>query len=212
MKKVILVIIPILMLFGCSTEGDLKIINKTNHNIYFTIKGTDYVLEGAADTNYPSKTITLDSGKEFLFFEGDGKKVNLHLEGETFMMQHADNLGVGTGEFVTETKVTIKPNETTKIYTWPATHASVKVINNSGKDIIDFFYYTSYDQTLVSMTDNIQNGETYYSRLAYATNEEWFYYEFKIVFDDYTEQIFGGGPDAVLYLDEQFLIELVQDE
>ena len=41
MKKVILIIIPILILLGCSTEGDLKIINKTNHNIYFTVKGND---------------------------------------------------------------------------------------------------------------------------------------------------------------------------
>ncbi|NQV18070.1 MAG: hypothetical protein HQ534_05955 [Armatimonadetes bacterium] len=210
MKKAILIIIPIIMLFGCSTEGDLKIINKTNHNIYFTIKGTDYVLEGDSDTTYPSKTVTLNSGKKFLFFEGDGKKVNLHLEGETFMMQHADNFGVGTGEFVTETEVTIKPNETTKIYTWPATHASVKVINNSGKDIVNFFYNTSYDQTLVFMTDDIPNGITYYSRLDYTTNQNLFFYEFKIVFDDFTEQTFGG-PDATLYLDEQFLIDLVME-
>jgi len=211
MKKIVLLMIPILILLGCSTEGDLKITNKTNHNIYFTVKGTDYVLEGAADITYPSKTITLDSGKKFLFFEGDGKKVNLHLEGETFMMQHADYNGVGTGEFVTETEVTIKPNETTKIYTWPATHASVKVINNSGKNIINFFYYTSYDQTLVFMTDDIPDGETYYYRLNYATNQNWFYYWFKIVYDDFTEQIFGG-QDAALYLDEQFLINLVREE
>lgn len=211
MKKVILIIIPILMLFGCSTEGDLKIINKTSHNIYFTVKGNDYVLEGATRTDYPSQTISIETGKKFLFFEGDGKKVKLHLEGETFMMQHADNLGVGTGEFVTETEVTIKPNETTKIYTWPATHASVKVINNSGEDIVDFFYYTNYDATLVFMTDDIPDGETYYFRLDYATNQNWFYYEFKIIFDDFSEQIFGG-PDAVLYLDEQFLINLLPDE
>ena len=212
MKKVILIIIPILILLGCSTEGDLKIINKTNHNIYFTVKGNDYILEGATDTTYPDTTITLDSGKKFLFFEGDGKRVNLLLEGETFMMQHADNSGVGTGEFVTETEVTIKPDETTKIYTWPATHASVKVINNSGKDIIDFFYYTSYDPTLVFMTDDIPDGETYYSRLDYTTNQNWFYYEFKIVFDDFTEQTFGGSSESALYLDEQFLIELVLEE
>ena len=187
MKKVILIIIPILMLFGCSTEGDLKIINKTSHNIYFTVKGNDYVLEGATRTDYPSQTISIETGKKFLFFEGDGKKVKLHLEGETFMMQHADNLGVGTGEFVTETEVTIKPNETTKIYTWPATHASVKVINNSGEDIVDFFYYTNYDATLVFMTDDIPDGETYYFRLDYATNQNWFYYEFKIIFDDFSE-------------------------
>ncbi len=199
------------MLFGCSTEGDLKIINKTSHNIYFTVKGNDYVLEGATRTDYPSQTISIETGKKFLFFEGDGKKVKLHLEGETFMMQHADNLGVGTGEFVTETEVTIKPNETTKIYTWPATHASVKVINNSGEDIVDFFYYTNYDATLVFMTDDIPDGETYYFRLDYATNQNWFYYEFKIIFDDFSEQIFGG-PDAVLYLDEQFLINLLPDE
>ena len=197
---------------GCSTEGDLKIINKTSYNIYYTVKGTDYILEGATDTTYPSKTITLDSGKKFLFFEGDGKKVNLHLEGETFMMQYADNLGVGTGEFVTETEVTIKPNETTSIYAWPPTHASVKVINNSGKDIVNFFYYTSYDQTLVFMMDDIPDGETYYFRLNYATNQNWFYYWFKIVFDDFTEQIFGGTEEAALYLDEQFPIDLLQDE
>ena len=209
MKKVILIIIPILILLGCSTEGDLKIINKTNHNIYFTVKGNDYILEGATDTTYPDTTISLDSGKKFLFFEGDGKRVNLLLEGETFMMQHADNSGVGTGEFVTETEVTIKPDETTKIYTWPATHASVKVINNSGKDIIDFFYYTSYDPTLVFMTDDIPDGETYYYRLDYATNQNWFYYWFKIVYDDYSEQTFGGSSESALYLDEQFMINLV---
>jgi hypothetical protein len=182
MKKIFLFILPIIILAGCSTEGDIKIINRTDHYLYFTIKGSNYILEGSPDSD-PSKTITVDTGNQFLFLGDDATKVDMTLEGETFMMQLANLDG-------------------------SPSHAGVKLVNNSEVNVIDFSYYTDDSDSLVALIDYpILSGDSIWSRLKATTAYDSIVYSFVI---KYANGLFDSSHVNYdnLIVDEQLRIEL----
>ena len=131
MKVVILLMLSALFL-GCSTEGEIKLINATSHYVYVEFESNNYVIEGSEDI--PEYLILpVDTGKRFLFWSGDDEKVEIALEGETFAMYDF-------GEEVSTTEMVVKPNEASIAYLNP-TNACVKIINDSGQEISDFGYY-----------------------------------------------------------------------
>jgi hypothetical protein len=206
MKKIFLFILPIIILAGCSTEGDIKIINRTDHYLYFTIEGNDYILEGSPDSD-PSKSITVDTGSQFLFL-GDGTtEVDMTLEGETFMMQLANPDGFPSGEYYTETTLNVPANETLKIYCEP-THAGVKLINNSEVDVVDFSYYTDDNDSLVALIDYpILSGDSTWSRLKATTAYDSVIYSFVIEYENgWFDSSYVDIDDLIV--DEQLRIEL----
>ena len=206
MKKFLAPILLIIILAGCSTEGDIKIINRTNHNLYFSIKGNDYMLEGS-ETSDPNMTISVDTGKQFLFYIENYVDVDLYMEGETFMMQDAIN-GIPIEEYFTETTLQVIPKETLKVYCDP-THAGVKLINNFAVDVIDLAYYTDDSDILISIIDQpIVSGDSAWSRLTATTEYDSVSYSFIIEFAN-------GFIDSTNYMniddltvDEQLRIEL----
>lgn len=207
MKKLLVPLLLIIILAGCSTEGDIKIINRTNHSLYFTIKGNDYILDGS-ETSDPNMTVSVGTGRQFLFYSESYVEVDLHLEGETFMMQDATIGGQPIGVYFTETTLQVKPKETLKIYCDP-THAGVKLINNFTEDVIDLAYYTDDPDSLISIIDHpISVGDSAWSRLKATTNYNSISYSFVIEFEN-------GFIDSTSYVniddltvDEQFRIEL----
>ena len=206
MGKIFLFILSIIILAGCSSEGDIKIINRTNHYLYFTIEGSDYILAGSPDTD-PSKTITIDTGSQFLFLGNETIKVDMSLEGETFMMQWANNDGSPSGDYYTETTLNVPANEVLKIYCEP-THAGVKLINNSEVDVIDFSYYTDDNDSLVALIDYpILSGDSIWSRLKATTAYDSIIYSFVI---EYQNGWFDSSYVDYnnLTVDEQLRIEL----
>ena len=206
MKKIFLFILPVIILAGCSSEGDIKIINRTDHYLYFAIEGSDYILAGSPDTD-PSKTITVDTGSQFLFWGDETTKVVMSLEGETFMMQWANNDGSPSGDYYTETTLNIPANEVLKIYCEP-THAGVKLVNNSEVDVIDFSYYTDDNDLLVALIDSpILPGDSIWSRLKATTAYDSIIYSFVI---EYQNGWFDSSYVDYnnLTVDEQLRIEL----
>ena len=204
MKKLIIPILLIIILSGCSTEGNIKIINRTNHSLYFTIKGNDYILEGS-ETSNPDMTISVNTGKQVLFYSEDYVDVDLHLEGETFMMQDAVN-GIPIGEYFTETTLQVIPKETLKIYCDP-THAGVKLINNSVENVIKLAYYTADSDTLISIIQSIVSGDSAWSRLKATTYNDSISYSFVIEFENgFIDSSIVNIND--LTVDEQLRIEL----
>jgi len=204
MKHLFFIFMMIFILFGCTAKGKLKIINETNHNLFFSVENADYELAGAENSN-PSKTIEIEIGKRFLFVGNDEKIVPLHLEGETFMMQLADNDGNPTGEYFTETNVLITAGKTTKVYTDP-THACVKLINDSERSITDFDYFVGDEDVIHPILSYaLIAGDSIYQRLIPATEENQITYSFRFRFaDDEDYQIL---PDSYsLFLDEEFRI------
>jgi len=205
MRKILIPLLFIIFLAGCSTEGDIKIINRTDHSLYFTIKGNDYILEGS-ETSDPNMTVSVDTGKQFLFYSKDYVKVDLHLEGETFMMKD-EFYGPPDWEFFTETTLQVIPKETLKVYCDP-THAGVKLINNSAEDILRLAYCTAGSDSLNSIIQSVASGDSAWSRLKASTDYDSISYSFIIEFSN-------GSVDSTNYInineltvDEQLTIEL----
>lgn len=206
MPKIFLILFVVMLVLGCSSEGDIKIINRTDHNLYFTIKGVDYILEGSESSD-PSRKISIDTGKQFLFWGDDETKVHVNIEGETFMLQSADAGGIPTGIFYTETTISVKPNETTKLFCSP-THAGVKLINNTLQAVDDFSYFTDDNDTLRTLNVSpIYSGEEFWARLKATTEYDSIIYSFVIEFADGSSDSSYAEIDD-LVVDEQLLIEL----
>ncbi len=201
MKKLIPLILLIIIVAGCSTEGDIKFINRTEHPLYFTVKGDDYILEGSEDVDDPNtKSISIDTGSKFLFWGGDTEKVDLYLEGETFLMQEADLYGNPSGLYTAETTLQVEPDETTKIYCDP-THAGVKLVNSSLSNIIEFSYSSNYGNYITINDDDIPPGESFWARLNPSSPDNTIFYSFRVTLDDYRVFILDAGE---LGKDDQF--------
>lgn len=203
MKKLIPLILLIIIMAGCSTEGDIKFINRTEHPLYFSIKGDDYMLEGSEDTDDPNtKSISIDTGSKFLFWGGDTEKVDIHLEGETFLLQEADINGNPTGIYYAETTVQVEPDETTKIFCDP-THAGVKLVNYSNSTIIEFSYSKNQgNYAPLNGNDDILPGDTFWARLDASNNDYPLFYSFRVTTEDYQVYVLDAGE---LEKDDQFV-------
>ena len=208
MIKILISLLLLIIIAGCSTEGDIKIINRTDHSLYFTIKGNDYILEGS-ETSDPSMTVSVGTGKQFLFYSEDYVEVDLHLEGETFMMRDEFH-GPPDWEYYTETTLQVKPKETLKVYCDP-THAGVKLINNFAENVISLAFYTADPDSLsyiIDIDSPIESGDSTWSRLTATTADNSIIYSFIVEFAN-------GFIDSTNYMniddltvDEQFRIEL----
>ncbi|MDP8268086.1 MAG: hypothetical protein P9L97_05100 [Candidatus Tenebribacter davisii] len=204
MKKFAVPLLILVVLVGCSTEGDIKIINRTDHNLYLSLEGNDYILEGSETTD-PTMTISVDTGKQFLFYIEDYIEVDMHLEGETFMMRDAIN-GIPIDEYFTETTLQVKPKETLNVYCDP-THAGVKLINNFSENVIDLAYYTDDTDTLVSIIDlPVEPGDSTWSRLKATTEYDSITYSFIVEFENgYIDSSYINIDDLII--DEQLRME-----
>ena len=211
MKKYLLLILLLTILLGCTSEGDIKVINRTHYPLYLTVKGNDFVVDGSEDpVNSPTKkTISIETGKEFLFWNGDDKKVKIQLVGETFMLQEADLNGNPIGEYFTETTVLVTPDETTKVYCDP-THAGVKVFNMIDNNIIElnvkrnggnFIPLTTNTGSSADSLWVIAPGDSVWARLDASTEDYPIFYEFQVVTESYQ---FFEFPAGELAKDEQF--------
>lgn len=211
MKNFLLFVGILIVLAGCTAEGNIKVINRTHYPLYFTLEGQDYVVAGSEDpeTDPVKKTVSVETGKEFLFWNGDDKKVKIELEGETFMLQEADLNGNPTGNFFTETKVLVTPDETTRIFCDP-THGSVKVFNMMENNIIqinvkqnggNFIPLTTNTGDTADSLWYLVPQDSVWARLVASTEDNPIFYEFQIVMEDY--QVFDI-PAGEIEADEQY--------
>ncbi|KQC09095.1 MAG: hypothetical protein APR54_03825 [Candidatus Cloacimonas sp. SDB] len=215
MKKFLIFGILLIILAGCTSEGDIKIFNRTQYPVYLHVKGNDYIIAGSEDLleNPVKKTVSVETGKEFLFWNGGDEKVKIRLEGETFMLQEADLSGNPTGIFYTETEILVSSNETTRIFCDP-THAGVKVINMTEIDII-YINVKKNGGNFIPLTTNtgssadslwyVAPADSVWARLEASTEDYPIFYEFQIILDDY--QIFEI-PAGEIETDEQYRLAL----
>jgi len=214
MKKLILGLLFLAILAGCSTEGKIKVTNRTKNNLYLNVKGNDYTIPGATeeminDDKGTSKTVSFDTGKKFLMFAPDETDIDLYLVGETFLMHDNDTL----------TTVQVEPNETYRVYADP-THAGVKLINNSELDITELKSTQIFDPDDETENDtrilstNIPAGTEFFKQLIPvpedANSEQRFFYKFEVTFADSTRDTFGeyGEIESFLELDDLYEITI----
>jgi len=195
MIKKALYLISALLVFGCSKNGDLTIMNKTNHNIYYTLEGNSYILEPMGEDTYSYRL-----GKETPFND-PSKELKLMVYGETFSLEDAEN---------NTTWVTIKPDKNLKLYLWP-NHAGVKLINRSDKSINSFRYEQYSSQTMITSPElipaSLAPGDSTWFRLPYSSGSvnsaTYFYYKFRIVDSNGALHVVGDST-LVLSKDEQY--------
>ena len=194
MKFHLILLILLMLLLGCSSHGNLKIYNQTNHNLYFSIKNITQTL-----TPQTSYEISLYTNKKFIFNEAT-KKYTLYLEGETFLMYDGLNP-------VTETKITLTANKTLKIYAHP-TNACIKVINDSKKTISNVSYQRIYPDSILKPELLIEEVPPYsikFKQIPYSCETDSFNVKFSYM-NENSDTVYTH--DYNLKLDELFLLEI----
>ncbi len=203
MKYIHLILIFVsLFLFACAKEGDLTLVNRTNHNIYYTIQNRDYTLTANQTAKH-----TFSVGNETLFKTAE-KEIPIKIEGETFILLDED---IETNE----TSVNIKGDENLKVFLYP-THAGLKIVNHSNK----IFRNLIYKQHFVSHThssddllhfEELNPQDSLWVRIPYSflnpDNPYYFYYTFEVRDTDGFIHTFGDST-TVLDKDIQYRIEL----
>ncbi|MDP8210569.1 MAG: hypothetical protein P9M05_07135 [Candidatus Stygibacter australis] len=195
------------LLFACSSDGKLKVINRTGHDIYFNINDNDYTVEGCSDVTQPNtKSISLDAGSDFI--NTPSKTYHLDIDGETFAIYNEESQTTVPG-----TEITINGGETTKVYCEP-NYACVRIYNNSQQNILAAYYTKSYqgNEVPISEAENLSPDDSIYKRLQYSLEiaeepEDIFYYTFRVVMQDSTNNYYGNSNN-ILYLDDLYEINI----
>ncbi len=201
MYKIILILMLSVFLVACSGDGKLKVINRTTHEIYFSINGGDYTIPGSTDPNKPlSISVNLDAGSDFI--NTSRKTYYLEIEGETFAIYDENQQANVPG-----TEITIKSNETTSVFCDP-NYACLRINNNSSQDVKSAYYIKSYNglQINIPEAEELRPDTSVYIRLEYSLEiaeepEDIFYYTFQVILQDSTVFDFGD-ESTILHLDD----------
>ncbi len=199
MKWILPIIVFALILSGCESSGELRVRNRTNNIVYFTIDGSSYEVPGQE-----SKTVDLYVDRDWEIFETNSKEYLLEIEGETFLIWDEYN-----DIYIKDTEVVIEDGKTLDVYAI-ATHACVKVVNNTDQPVIsvtcdryDNGLATSHDVELLDA--NIPAGEDWFYRLQPSYENHDLSYGFTITMDDGS---FDNAEATILEVDDCYLIEL----
>lgn len=209
MYRFCLVLMLAALLFACSDDGELKIINRTQNDIYFNISDTDYVLQSNQSSIDPASiSVSLDAGSEFL--SQPQKTYTLFLQGETFAIYDYN-----AQQDILSTEIVIKGGETTSVYCDP-NYACLRINNNSLQNVLSAYYIKSYNGNPVNISQaaDLAPGQSIYKRLEYSLAipqepDDIFYYNFGITMQDGT-QYFYGDESTILYLDDLYEINIDQ--
>jgi hypothetical protein len=200
-KAYFIIIVALTMLSACAKDGDFNIINRSHHNVYYTLDNNDYVLSGMQQVTH-----TLTTDKEMMF-SSSNRDYLIHIEGEAFVLEDGE-------KEVTETTITIKPGKTLKAFLNP-NRASLKIINHSNKSIGSLFYKQYYADHVNTSSEQIEEdilpNSSQWFRLPACTvnfeNPAYFYYKFEVRDETGAVQYFGD-ESTVLNIDNQYVIEI----
>ena len=199
MKWTLPILVLALILAGCDSSGELRIINSTQNMLTFSVDGSTYELAGGT-----SHTVDLDVDEDWEIFETDSKGYVLFMEGETFLIWDSYN-----NSYTSYTEVDIENGKTLDVYAAPS-HGCVKIVNQSDIAVTRVTYNRYRDglleQTNVEILDgDIDPGTSWYCRLFPSYDIYDVSYSFRIVLQDDTMIDY---PEAIMNLDEVYLIEL----
>ncbi len=199
MRGYVLIVAIALILMGCESSGDLRINNRTSHNVYFTVNGSDYTVEGGQ-----SKSVELDVDRDWQIFETNSKQYSLDLEGETYKIWDSYN-----GMYINHTDVDIENGKTLDVYAIPNL-ACIKIVNNGDLDIArvacDKYINGNMDHPNLVLTNTaIEPGSTWYLQIEGAYTGREIAYVFYVTFADGARMEY---PLMILDVDEMFLLEL----
>ena len=198
--KLMCLVIAISFFAACAKDGEFRLINLTNHNVYYSIDKNDYILEGNEERSHD-----LSNDKKTMFNERN-KRYKVKIEGETFVLVDGE-------DEVTETTITIKPDKTLKAYLHP-NRASLRLVNDSDMMISSLYYKQNFEahQNFSSelIEDPIVPGDSTWFRLPASQmnpdNPGYFYYTFELR-DETGRVYFFGNSSTVLDVDQQYRLK-----
>jgi hypothetical protein len=193
--------LALLILTGCDKDGDLKIINRTDYNVYAGVSGSLYTIP--ADSTLK---LHITTGRQTPFDSNVGKYVEVFLEGETYQIWDAYE-----ETYIPSTEVWINAGKTTNIYLDP-NRASVKVVNQSGQYIKRILVQrnTTYNTTTQTyeFPDLLPPGGVWHKQQNPATPQAMYYYLVQVVFENDTILTYGDTGN-ILYKGDQFLVTVL---
>ena len=206
MKNLIYVLLFSLLFTACSSDGTLKITNRTSHEIYLSIDNMDYILQGNQNPDSSSSVLSIDLETESDILGNSGKVYVLDIQGETFALWDTFEHIV-----VLSTDVTIEPDKTTTVFCDPD-YACVRITNHSNDYVANATFVNSIEQVtrLVAGSQNIAPQQSIYCRLEYTIDnpeypQDYFYYTFQVNMADSTVYEFGD-ENNFLFKDDLYHI------
>ncbi len=194
-----------ILISACAKEGDFTLINRCNHNVYYTIQNRDYTLPPSQ-----SRTHSFSVGKQTPFNTAE-KEIGIKIEGETYIMTDSYNNDL---EY-TDTSVNIQADKNLKAYLYP-NRAGLKIVNLSSKKYRNLVYKQHFEGHTYASDDlffyqDLNPQDSLWFRLPYSNmnpdNPNYFFYTFEIR-DEEGNILTFGDQTTVLDKDVQYRIEL----
>jgi hypothetical protein len=156
MKRVLVLFGVLAVVFGCSKQGEFKVINRCDHPAYYIVKGEQYTLEGNTSKTHDVK---MDSGMPLT---SPDKTLELTVWGDTYFLYEQfstiDTL-VFSGPQTTNIKVT--HDEQLKLYLNP-NRACIEVTNTSSQPIDNIIAYRANETDSTTVIFEHLNSEPIY--------------------------------------------------
>jgi len=190
----LLVALAALLTVACSSQADIKFINRTSGNLYITVDGHSHTL-APNDTRNSTLKVSTDADFSWFLNETKTRVIIQNLTGETFWLD-------STQPSLATTTAYVKADEIYKIYCDPNC-AALRVVNNSSQEVSSIHVIKTgatggtFDWWL-TLAGNTGPGQTSFYRLAPATTTNFFDYQFQVYTADGQEH-FGA---AALYKDD----------
>lgn len=205
MKKTLFLLLALLLLIvaGCDSGANLRIINRSNHSLYVRIdNGATQVIPAQGENSWEIATRT-----QYPLTNVVKQRVKVGIIGETYhMYDEYEEL------WLDETDIMLGVGEHRKIYIWP-NRASIKIVNHSSQKIDrtvilknDFVVAHSY-----RVLEAVAAGDSTFVRVDYVTPGNQFYYLVKLEMEG-GKELFYGTPSDILGIDQQFRIVLTDSD
>ncbi|MDD3051947.1 MAG: hypothetical protein PHR06_12505 [Candidatus Cloacimonetes bacterium] len=205
--KVVIASVLFIMMSCSRTEGSIELINRTSHNLYYAFENENVNILEPGVNGVSKITRDFKIGDGFLIFGKSSKEIKFYAEGETYALYSGD-------EKIVDYVSTIQKDKTTRAYFDPY-YAGVKLINNSGQEIISLYMKNTkgingpevFDYNLLS--EALSAGDFFFEQLVPSDESNRLVYGFKVIKSDGEEIEYSyDSPDLILEIDEVFVIDL----
>lgn len=205
MKRLsLLLAILLLVLCACDSGGKLRIVNRTDHALYATVRidGEDQqlVLMGGEEHSFDVPT-----EKEGMFTGNVEAEVPVWMVGETFQIFDEDNLA-----YTDSTMVYVQVGETLSVYADP-NRASIKIVNNSSQTMSSAYIIKNnfVSDSTIGVIHELAPGDSVFRCVDYATANNNFYYKINAQMAD--DSILQYGSETTILLEGEQLRAVLTD-
>ncbi len=206
MKKLIGITLFLLLfiLTACESGGKFAVHNETSYPVWVSVDESE-VLELASGLSH---TFNVDTDTQS-FLTGEVKRnVKIMLHGETYSLYYRDDESDNI-IYTDSTTVSIKAGKTLNAFLQP-NRASIKIHNDNPHTIThaEIWQHKNNVQYRIATLSDIPYGDNVSLRVDPVSPTNLFYYVVNVILEN-GETLVYGGPETILAIDQQFLIEVL---